>query len=441
MLSTSTTGSFGAAPATPHAPTLASAYSQVGKRLIPVLMVLYLIAFLDRVNTSFAALTMNADLRISDSLFGLGAGIFFVGYFVFELPSNFMLARVGARLWIAFIMVIWGALSAALAFVHNGPEYLLLRFLIGAAEAGFFPGVVLYLTYWLPRSVRAHYLARFIVAIPLSTVIGAPLSVQILGLNGRAGLHGWQWLFLLEGLLAVFVGLLVPLLLVNGPAQAAWLSTQQRSALSAAIAAEEEPGSAHPAWLSLLGSPMVLVLIAAYFALTIGLYGLGFWMPRILTAEGVKPMQLGWIAAIPYLAAAAGMTAWCKRADRTGHRAQHLAGAFVCAALGVLLGSVHHQLALSVVGFGFAALGIFTAMPLFWAHATLVLRHGTAVVAGIAIINSIGNFGGFAGPVAMGMMLERTHSYSLGLSSVSLALVAGAALIWWSTRLASRLPT
>lgn len=421
-----------AAKPEPGSAILPFLYRRITLRLIPFLILLYLIAFLDRVNTSFAALTMNPDLGISDSVFGIGAGIFFLGYLLFEVPSNFMLVKVGARPWIATLMVVWGFLSVGLAFVHSGTVYIALRFLLGAAEAGFFPGVVLYLTFWFPASRRGTLMALFIVAIPLSTILGAPLSVAILGMNGIAHLKGWQWLFLIEGSLAILIGAIVPLVLENGPSQAKWLSQQERAHLAAAISAESQATQSHPSWLSLLRSRHILCSAAAYFTLMVGLYGLSFWIPRILALEGAALAHLGWTTAIPYLLSAVGMTFWCRHSDRSGERTWHLVLAFLAAALGMYIASVTHLLIVSLAGFSLAALGIFSAMPLFWTHVTQRLSLGAAIVAGIAVVNAIGNCGGFVGPVLMGSLLDHTHSFSSGLLAISLTLVAGAMLIYYS---------
>ncbi|MEO6965445.1 MAG: MFS transporter, partial [Acidobacteriaceae bacterium] len=308
-------------------------YRRITFRLIPFLMLLYLIAFLDRVNVSFAALTMNSDLGISNTVFGLSAGIFFFGYFLFEVPSNFMLVKVGARIWIAVLMVLWGLVSVGLVFVHSGPSYMLMRFLLGAAEAGFFPGVVLYLTFWLPASVRGGLMALFIVAIPLSTVVGAPFSIAILGMNGIAGLRGWQWLFLIEGGLALVFGIIVPFVLANGPRDSRWLSAEEQTRLLTAVAAESPATPAHASWTHLLRSRMVLGFTLAYFTLMICLYALGFWVPRILESEGLALTHTGWITAIPYLISAVGMVLWCRHSDTTRERTRHLIVAFLSAAL------------------------------------------------------------------------------------------------------------
>ena len=410
-----------------NAADLKAIYRRIALRLIPFLMFLYLIAFLDRVNVSFAALTMNTDLGISNTLFGIGAGIFFFGYFLFEVPSNFMLAKIGAKIWIAALMAIWGLVSIGLAFVHSGPSYVAMRFLLGAAEAGFFPGVVLYLTFWLPASVRGGLMALFIVAIPLSTVTGAPLSVAILGMNGMAGLRGWQWLFLIEGTVAVVFGAIVPWVLANGPRDARWLSEEEKRRLLAAIAAEASAAPAHLSWTHLLRSRIVLGFTLAYFTLMIGLYGLGFWIPRILDSEGLALDRTGWITAVPYFVSAVGMVLWCRHSDSSKERTWHVVLAFLAAALGMYIASATHLVVVSVAGFSLAALGIFSAMPLFWATTTDHL--GENAVAGIAVVNALGNFGGFVGPVWMGWLLDRTHFFSAGLLAVAITLAFGAVLI------------
>jgi len=405
-------------------------YRRVGLRLIPFLMVLYLIAFLDRVNISFAALTMNRDLHISETVFGVGAGIFFAGYFLFEVPSNLMLAKVGARRWIAFLMAIWGLFSIGMAFVHSGTSYVLVRFLLGAAEAGFFPGVVLYLTYWLPVAVRGRLMAMFIVAIPMSTVVGAPVSVAILGMNGHGGLKGWQWLFLIDGALAILFGAMVPWVLADRPEKASWLSHEEQYSLQNAIA-KDTPTDVHSvSWLDLLNQRMVLTFCCVYFTLMIGLYALGFWIPQMLRSAGVSQDRIGWITAIPYAFSTVCMIFWSRHSDRHGERRWHLMAAFACAAVGITVAATTaHMAAISIAGFALAAAGIFSAMPLFWAMTTTSLSGGKAV-AGVALINSIGNIGGAVGPIFMGWMLDRTHSFRVGLFAVSVILAAGTCLVW-----------
>jgi ACS family tartrate transporter-like MFS transporter len=407
-------------------------YRRITLRLIPFLMLLYLVAFLNRVNVSFAALTMNSDLGLSNTLFGIGAGIFFVGYVPFEVPSNFMLAKVGARLWLTVLLVLMGLVSTGFAFVHTSNSYMVMRFLLGAAESGFFPGVVLYLTFWLPASVRGGLMSLFIVSIPLSTVVGAPLSMAILKMNGIAGLRGWQWLFVLEGGLAILVGLMIPKILADSPKKASWLSPQESTWLAAAISAESRPTTVHASWVHLFRSRTVLGFALGYFILMIGLYGLSFWIPRILTSQGLPVAQTGWMTALPYVIATVGMVLWSRHSDASGERTWHVVLAFLVAALGMYIASVTQVVAVSVAGFSIAALGICSAMPLFWVAATEHL--GENGVAGIALINGIGCLGGFFGPFWMGWLVDRTHFFSAGLLAAAITLALGAALMYGLSR-------
>ena len=401
-------------------------YRKISRRLVPLLILLYLVAFLDRVNISFAALTMNRDLHIEAGLFGLAAGMFFLGYFFFEVPSNLVLLRVGARRWIMVLMVLWGILSVATAFVPGPGSYIVLRFLLGSAEAGFYPGVILYLTFWLPPSVRSSIMAMFVAAIPLSNLIGAPISAQILLLNNQLGLKGWQWLFLMEGSPAILLGALVLFLLPDRPADVRWLTPQEKDILSCDLAAAE---SAHPQAHSLLGvftaAPAVYGWSAAYFCLMLGLYGLGFWIPTVLASHGLGLRTLGWASALPYLAAVVGMVLWSRSSDRAAERRRHLAGAYVAASAGFLLAAFAPTATTAVAGFALAAVGVLAAMPIFWSASTVELA-GPTVAAHIAVINSIGNLGGFCGPVLMGWLRQLTHHYVAGLAAIALGLVLGA---------------
>lgn len=404
-------------------------YLKISRRLVPFLMVLYLVAFLDRVNISFAALTMNRDLNIGEGLFGLAAGMFFLGYFFFEVPSNIMLLRVGARRWIMIIMISWGLLSVATAFVPGSTVYIILRFLLGSAEAGFYPGVILYLTFWLPPSVRSSVMAMFVTAIPISNLIGAPVSAQILLLDHFAGLKGWQWLFLLEGTPAILLGILVFFLLADRPDQVSWLTPEEKQVLQRDLKEGEAPATSkpHTQFEALTGEPSVYLWSLAYFCFTIGLYGLGFWIPKVLVSHGVVLKNLGWAAALPYVAAILGMILWSRSSDRRKERRFHLAGAYLTAAAGFALAAFAPSAAVAIVGFSLAAIGVLSAMPIFWSTSTVRLA-GPMVGAHIAVINSIGNLGGFVGPVAMGWMRQVTHTYVVGLASIAVCLVCGATL-------------
>ena len=370
-------------------------YIKISRRLVPFLMLLYLVAFLDRVNVSFAKLTMNHDLNIGDDLFGLAAGIFFLGYFLFEVPSNLALLKLGAQRWIMILMIIWGIVSVATAFVSGPTLYLVLRFLLGSAEAGFYPGVILYLTFWLPPSVRSSVMAWFVTAIPLSNLIGAPVSNAIL-----LHVHGWQWLFILEGSPAVLLGLAVYFLLPDRPKDVSWLSEPEKQTLESELKAAAPPHCEHPSLSkALIAQISVLFWSFAYFFLMLGLYGLGFWIPTVLKSHGVSPEGLGWATALPYLAAIFGMILWSRSSDRKRERRFHLACAYLTAAAGFLLAAFAPSAPIAIAGFALGAIGVLSAMPVFWSTSTARLA-GPLVGAHIAIINSIGNLGGFFGPTA-----------------------------------------
>ncbi len=402
-------------------------YRRIALRLIPLLMLLYFVAFLDRVNISFAALTMNRDIGISASLFGVAAGMFFFGYFLFEVPSNLILVRVGARRWIAAIMFVWGVVSVSTALVHGPVEYIALRFLLGAAEAGFFPGIILYLTFWLPPAVRSSIIAVFVAAIPLSNLIGAPISAHILLMNNQLGIKGWQWLFLLEGAPAVVISLFVPALLPSRPEEVHWLSAEEKQQIARDLREAEPPHAAasHSFLQMFAAQPAIYAWSFIYFCLTIGIYGLGFWIPTVLVSHGMTLRQLSWAAALPYLVAILGALWWNRRSDRLGERRLHLAGAYVAATAGFLLAALAPNAAVAITGFSVAAAGVIAAMPVFWSASTLELA-GPLLAAHIAVINSLGNLGGFVGPALMGWLHQTTHSYLAGLIALALALLLGA---------------
>jgi ACS family tartrate transporter-like MFS transporter len=403
-------------------------YLKISRRLVPFLVVLYLVAFLDRVNIGFAALTMNRDLGIGESLFGLAAGMFFLGYFFFEVPSNLMLLRVGARRWIMLLMIAWGIFSVATAFVPSSTLYIVLRFLLGSAEAGFYPGVILYLTFWLPPSVRSSVMALFVTAIPLSNILGSPLSAQILLLDHAGGLKGWQWLFILEGAPAIVLGFFVLFLLPDKPADVAWLSAEEKQTLARELAVSAPASKAHSLFDAFSAQPIVYGWSLAYFCLMLGLYGLGFWIPTVLASRGIALAHLGWAATLPYLAAIVGMILWSRSSDRRRERRIHLTASYLSAAAGFVLAAFAPNASIAILGFAVAAVGVLSAIPVFWSASTLTLA-GPMVAAHIAVINSIGNLGGFVGPVAMGWLRETTHSYLGGLVGIALCLAVGAGTV------------
>ncbi len=413
-------------------------YRKISRRLVPFLVLLYLVAFLDRVNVSFAALTMNRDLHIGEGLFGLAAGMFFLGYFLFEVPSNLMLERVGARRWIMILMIAWGMVSVATAFVQGTRSYIVLRFLLGLAEAGFYPGVILYLTYWLPPKVRSSVMALFLAAVPLSSLVGAPVSTQILLLDQTLGLKGWQWVFIAEGAPAILLGLVVPFVLADKPGQVSWLNAEEKQMLAADLRKAQPGGPVHEHSLLQMftAQPAVYGWSLAYFLLMVGLYALGFWIPKVLTSRGMSLQSLSWAAALPYVAAAGGMLAWSRNSDRLGERRFHLVLAYAVAAVGFLLAAYAPSPAVALAGFALAATGVLAAMPVFWSASTTLLA-GPLVAAHIAVINSIGNLGGFFGPVLMGWLRQTTHSYVIGLAAISLFLAAGALTTAWLCRMPS----
>jgi MFS family permease len=409
----------------------ARAIRTVARRLVPFLGLCYFIAYLDRVNVSFAALTMNRDLGLSARAYGLGAGVFFLPYFLFEVPSNLLLARVGARRWIARIMLTWGLLSGAMAFVTGERSFLALRLALGAAEAGFFPGVIYYLTLWFPAAYRARIVGAFMAAIPLSTVIGAPVSGLLLGLDGVAGLRGWQWLFLVEALPAVLLAFVVLRALPDTPAEARWLPADERDWLEATLAEERRAApAAHAPLRAVLLSPRVLGLAAVYFGVAAMIYGLGFFLPLIVQQLGLAPTRTVLVSALPYVAGFAGAVTWPRRSDRAGERRWHTAIPLAAGAGGLALGALlEGQAVPSLLAFCVAGWGIFAAPPVFWTLPTAALR-GAAAAAGIATVNAIGNLAGFVGPSAMGALRETTGGYASGL--LVLAAVAGssAALVF-----------
>lgn len=382
-------------------------------RLVPFLALLYFISFLDRVNVGFAALTMNADIGLSASAFGLGAGIFFVGYLLFTIPGNLVLERIGASRWIAIIMVVWGILSACMAFVQTPMQFYVLRFLLGAAESGFLPGVILYLTYWFPNEVRGRIIGNFFAAVPLSNVFGAPLSTWLLG-HSIFGLKGWQTMFVVEGLPAVVLGVVTYFWLADGPAKAKWLTEREKSALAAALAR----GRSSTAPVSLrdgVMNPLVWRFGLIYFLIVMGLYGFGFFAPQMLKALGnLTNTEVGWAVALPYAAAAAVMYIWGRHSDATGERIWHVALPAFLGAIGFLAAGYAGSLPLALFAFTLGAIGIYAACPVFWTLPSAALT-GTAAAGGIALVNSIGNVAGYVGPFVMGSLKDSTGGYGAGL--------------------------
>ena len=333
-------------PATPAKSDIeTSTIRTISWRLIPFLVLAYFFSYLDRVNLGFAALTMNADLKFTPLIFAWGAGIFFIGYFIFEVPSNLALEKFGASRWIARIMVTWGIISALMATVSGEMSFYVLRFLLGVAEAGFFPGIILYLTYWYPAKYRARFLAAFAIAVPVSTVIGAPISGLLLGLDGVMGLRGWQWLFIIEGIPSVLLGIVTWFYLTDRPEKADWLTTEQKAWLSAKLQAEiaTKQAAKHLTLGEALSSPKVITLSLIYFGFVGALYGMQFWLPQIVKAFGLTNAQTGFVTAIPYLFGTIAMILWARHSDATRERVAHVGGPLLLTAAALGRFQLHHR--------------------------------------------------------------------------------------------------
>ncbi len=406
---------------------------RVVRRLIPFIFICYVVAYVDRVNIGFVRQELQRDLGLSASVFGFGGGLFFLGYALFEVPSNLILERVGARLWIARIMIVWGFVSMAMVFITGTASFYAVRVLLGVAEAGFFPGMVLYLTYWIPAHERARTGALFMIAAPIAMIVGAPVSTAILQMDGLVDLAGWQWLFILEGLPAVVLGVAAWWFLTDRPEQATWLSTEQRAWLSATMAREREARAAHHqgSELRMLLSGKVWLLSLIYFLNTIVTYGVFIWLPQILReVSGYDGWKLGAITTIPFIAALVGMVLIGRHSDRTGDRKWHVAGCALSAAVGLVLAAMtlEYSLPLVIVSFMLSQAGQRAIVGVFWAIPPIFLG-GMAAAAGIALINSIGNLGGFFGPTAIGWLRDMTGDYRSGLLMLAGVLVLQAVLV------------
>ena len=403
---------------------------KVSRRLIPYLFVLYVAAYLDRINVGFAQLQMKSTLGFSNTVYGLGTGIFFIGYFLFEVPSNLILARVGARVWIARIMISWGIISSAMALVRTPAGFYALRFLLGVAEAGFFPGVIFYLSRWFPAAQRASAISRFMTATAVSGIIGGPLSGALFMLDGVGRLAGWQWIFIAEGIPSIILGVASLLYLTDRPSEATWLSPAEREHLEATMRAESDDilRRSHVPLRRALLHPTVWRLSLLSFTLLVGLYSISFWLPQIVQSfSGRGNVAVAFLSAIPYVAAAVAMVLVGAHSDRTRERCVHVAGAALVGAAGLAASAVAHSPVLGMIALSMAAIGIFSAIPVFWSLPTTFLS-GTAAAGAIALINSLGNLGGFVGPYLIGRVREATGGFTGSLLTIAALLVCGAAL-------------
>lgn len=395
-------------------------------RLIPLLCVAYILSYIDRTNVGFAALTMNADLGLSAEQFGFAAGMFFVGYCVFEIPSNVALQAFGARRWLAFIMVAWGLASAGTALATGPVSYSAIRLVTGIAEAGFFPGAIFYIATWFPVTVRGRVLAWFVIAVPLSLVISNPISAALLQMDGIGGLTGWQWLFVVEGLPACILGVITFYILPDRAEDASWLTDAEKAALRRHLDAETHPETRKDLW-GALRDPRVLVLSLAYFFFVAGSIGVSIWLPQILRPYGLATMEIGLIAAIPYILGAVSVILWSHVLDRSRHYVTHYAVGCTVSGLGFLLSVMVDSLWLAVAGVAVAVIGMSGARPAIFCIPPRFLT-GAAAAGGIALINSFGGLGGFLGPYAIGWIRETTGGFTGALYFLAASMVLSAAL-------------
>ena len=415
-------------------------FSKITWRLIPYMFLLYILAYLDRVNVGFAALQMKSDLHLSNTVYGTGAGIFFLGSALFDLPSNLMLGRVGPRRWIARIMISWGVIATCMMFTRGEISFYVLRFLLGVCEAGFFPGMILYLTYWFPSRERARAIAKFMTATSIAGVVGAPISGALLNLEGYRHLHGWQWLFLVEGIPSLLMGFSVLVLLKDKPDDARWLSVEEKVWLDAELELDRQEGGAAEKHrlMDAFKMPMVWLLAGICFLDQVGVYTVNLWMPLILNTflhgpggatgslSAADASRIAGYATIPYAAAAIFTVVIGYSSDRTGERRWHIAGCMVLSAIGFGWAGAAHSLGAELMGFTLAAMGYWSIMGPFWTLPTRVLG-GRAAAGGVALIMMISGAGGFFGPYITGRLKDLTHSFSGGLYTIAgLALLAAA---------------
>jgi D-galactonate transporter len=404
--------------------------AKVIRRIIPFLFICYVISYLDRVNVGFAAITMNRDLGLSPTAYGIGAGLFFVGYFIAEIPSNLIMLKVGARIWIARIMITWGLISALTAFVGGPIEFALARFLLGLGEAGFVPGVFLYLTSWFPAAARARATSLFLLGIPVANIVGSPISGGLLTLDGFGGFKGWQWLLILEGFPATILGIICLFVLTDRPEQARWLTGPEQAWLTGRLAAERAAieKKHHFTLGQALRNWRVLTLAGVNFCSIIGSLGVGLWLPQIVKSLGLSTLEVGFIAAIPYVCGAIGMVLWARMSDRGGDRTIYPAIALLVGAMGLAASTAFSSAVLTIAALSIAVAGINSYTATFWAVPGSFLT-GRAAAGGIAMIVSIGNLGGFVGPFMIGQIKDLTQNFTAPLLAVALFLLLGAAIM------------
>jgi ACS family tartrate transporter-like MFS transporter len=401
-------------------------FAKCAWRLIPLMGVLYLVNFIDRTNAGFAALTMNKDLSFSPSIFGFGAGVFFIGYALFQVPANIILERIGARRWMFFIMASWGLLSASNALVQSPTSFYVLRFFVGVAEAGFFPGMIVYLTYWFPRSYLAGMTANFMVAIPLSFVVGGPLASWVLQLNGVAGLHGWQWLFIVEGAPAFFLSFMVLVFLPDGPAQASWLTSDEKGWVASRLTDEQPPGRPD-LWLA-LRDPRVISLGIAYFAFQTSIYGFVLWFPQIVQAMGFSNSGTGFIVSFCFVASIPTMILVGRSSSKRREGIWHATVPWLAAAASIGTASMAQSPMIILFALALALMGMLAGLVTFSVLPASFLR-GTAVAGAIGLVGLIGNFGSFFGPTLVGVLREGTGDFGTGLAALAFGFALSAVIV------------
>jgi len=410
--------------------SLKSVLNKITWHLLPFMFVLYIVSYLDRINVSYAGLQMNADLGFDDAVFGFGAGVFFIGYFLFGVPSNLAMERLGARKWISTIMIVWGCISVAMAWVHSREAFYTMRFLLGVAEAGFFPGMILYLTYWFPKRQHGLAVARFMTAVPAAGLLGGLIAAKVLTMTA-CGLPGWKWLFIITGVPSVLLGIVVLFVLTNKPEQATWLTEEEKRILLDHLRAERETsvspeGSPKATVKDALLSPRVWLLALLYFSLTLGMYGFQLWLPQIV--QGIShgnDSQTALLSSIPAIFQALGMVLIARSSDRTGERRFHLAGSATLAAIGLASAGLLNNPVLALLALCMTAMGIWGTVGPFWALPTGFLSPAVAAT-GIGLINSVGNLGGFAGPYFVGAIKTASHNFAFSLFFMAGSLLFGA---------------
>ena len=411
--------------------------AKVSWRLLPLVALAYCIAYIDRSNISFAALTMNKDLGFSAYIYGWGAGIFFFGYFLFEIPSNLILEKIGARIWIARIMITWGIISGLTALITGTTSFLVIRFLLGAAEAGFFPGMILYLTYWFPAEYRGRVISTLFIAQPVANAAASIASAAILDMDGMLGIKGWQWIFIIEAIPAVLLGLVILRIMTDRPGHADWLAEDERKWLQARLDGESRQveSTGRMTWTKALADPRVVALSLIYLMSVTANYGIVFFMPQIIKGIGLSNMMTGLLSSLPYVVGTVGLLAWGWSSDRNKERRWHLIAASTVGALGLAFAGWSGASYWALLGMSAATVGIYGSRAAFWPMPSLFLT-GTAAAGAIAMINAVGNLGGYVGPFVVGWIKDSTQSFGAGLYFLAACSLMAAVITFFAARAA-----